>query len=85
MTKEYVQKLNIRELKASHVDNDVDLEDEDVELFLSEKPVNCSHIDLSPIISEFSNLTELEVNFGMRNIGDNYKEHYFKLSIEDCE
>lgn len=83
MSKDYVEVLNLRELQIlkSDLGGDEDDEDED-EFAVTSEP--CDHIDLSPIITGLTNLKELHVQFGLRNLGSGYEKSLFQFSLSDC-
>lgn len=79
MATDFVSKLDVRELQILQP-NVVD--DDDDEWSIVPEPKD--HIDLSPIITGLKNLTELHIQFGIKNVGSDYKKNWFQFSIQDA-
>ncbi|KAK6639025.1 hypothetical protein RUM43_007295 [Polyplax serrata] len=83
LTRDYIKRLNIRELQAKQVSRfQAAPEDGDEEAAFA-PPLN-EHIDLEPIIKNLIHLTELHIQFGLRNVGSAYDSYYFQFTLDDC-
>ncbi|XP_076252023.1 uncharacterized protein LOC143191121 [Rhynchophorus ferrugineus] len=43
------------------------------------------HINLMPICKKLSNIEELHISYGMKNVGEDFTWNMFKVSVSDCQ
>lgn len=81
----HVQQLEINQLKTIE---DVHLErnryNRQYRIF-KYPPKDCHHGNIGAAIGELTNLTELRLSFGIKNLHTNYNQRFFEMSYEDIE